>query len=44
LKDELNWWPVIIIGVFGIIIFGIPFHRGKRDHFDGVLRSTPRAL
>lgn len=26
LKAELAWWPVISIGVFGIIIFSIPYH------------------
>ncbi len=31
LKDELEWWPVILIGIFGIIVFSIPYHgwRGK---------------
>jgi hypothetical protein len=26
LRDELEWWPVILIGTFGIIIFSIPYH------------------
>jgi hypothetical protein len=26
LIDEFNSWPVIIIGIFGIIIFSIPYH------------------
>ena len=25
LKGELNWWPFILIGIIGIIIFSIPF-------------------
>jgi hypothetical protein len=25
LRAELGWWPVILIGVFGIIIFSIPY-------------------
>jgi len=34
LEDELNWWPVILMGIFGIIIFGIPYHGWRRDHLD----------
>ncbi len=30
LRDELNWWPVMLIGIFGIFIFSIPYH-GWRD-------------
>jgi hypothetical protein len=26
LKFELNWWPEILIGIFGIIVFSIPYH------------------
>lgn len=26
LNLELNWWAVILIGIFGIIIFSIPYH------------------
>lgn len=26
LKAELDWWPVILVGIFGIIIFSIPYH------------------
>jgi hypothetical protein len=29
LKDELQWWPAILLGIFGIIIFSIPYH-GRR--------------
>ena len=25
LKDELRWWPVVLIGIFGIVIFSIPY-------------------
>lgn len=24
-KAEREWWPVILIGVFGIVIFSIPY-------------------
>ena len=30
LKAELDWWPEILVGIFGIIIFCIPYH-GWRD-------------
>jgi hypothetical protein len=36
LKDELSWWPVIVIGIFGIIIFSIPY-RGWRQRSAGDL-------
>jgi hypothetical protein len=26
LKAELEWWPVILIGLFGNVIFSIPYH------------------
>jgi len=26
MKEELGWWPVVIFGIFGIIIFSIPYH------------------
>jgi len=26
LKDELGWWPVIVIGTLGIIVFSVPYH------------------
>jgi len=26
LKAELDWWPIILVGIFGIIIFSIPYH------------------
>ena len=26
LENERRWWPVILIGTFGIIIFSIPYH------------------
>jgi hypothetical protein len=26
LKAEHDWWPVILIGIFGTIIFTIPYH------------------
>lgn len=26
LEGERDWWPVILIGIFGIIIFSIPYH------------------
>ena len=26
LKLELQWWPAILFGMFGIIIFNIPYH------------------
>jgi hypothetical protein len=26
LEAEIAWWPVTLIGIFGIIIFSIPFH------------------
>jgi hypothetical protein len=26
LRDELNLWAVILIGIFGIVIFSIPYH------------------
>jgi hypothetical protein len=25
LTDELRWWPIVLIGIFGIIIFSIPY-------------------
>ena len=42
LKNELNSWPVVLIGIFGIIIFSIPYHGWRRDHLDEVVRSTSR--
>jgi len=30
LNNELGWWPEILVGIFGIIIFCIPYH-GWRD-------------
>ena len=41
LRDELEWWPFILIGIFGIIIFSIPYHGWRRDHLDEMARSTP---
>jgi hypothetical protein len=29
MKAELQWWPAILFGIFGIIIFSIPY-RGRR--------------
>jgi hypothetical protein len=29
-KAELQWWPFILLGIFGIIIFSIPYH-GSRN-------------
>jgi hypothetical protein len=26
LRSELNLWPLILFGIFGIIIFSIPYH------------------
>jgi hypothetical protein len=26
LEAELEWWPVIFVGVLGIIVFSIPYH------------------
>lgn len=34
LKDEVNWWPVILVGIFGMIIFSIPYHGLRRDRLD----------
>ncbi|HEU5352039.1 MAG TPA: hypothetical protein VFU55_10620 [Terracidiphilus sp.] len=33
LKLEIDWLPFILIGIFGVIIFSIPYHgwRGKPD-------------
>ena len=31
LRDEIEWWPVILVGIFGIIIFCIPYHGWRRD-------------
>ena len=30
LKAELDWWPVILVGFFGIIVFSLPY-RGRRN-------------
>jgi hypothetical protein len=30
LKAELDWWPIIFMGIFGIIIFSIPYHGWRR--------------
>jgi len=30
LRLELEWWPFILFGVFGIIIFSIPYHGWRR--------------
>ena len=35
-KDELAWWPVILIGTFGIIVFSVPYHGWRRKS----LRAT----
>jgi drug/metabolite transporter (DMT)-like permease len=29
LRDEHDWWPFILVGIFGIIIFSIPYHGGR---------------
>jgi phosphoglycerol transferase MdoB-like AlkP superfamily enzyme len=29
LNNEHNWWPEILIGIFGIIVFSIPYHGRK---------------
>lgn len=31
LKDELARWPAILFGIFGIIVFSLPYH-GWRQH------------
>jgi len=36
LKDELESWPVILIGLFGIIIFSIPYHRRRVAQVPGM--------
>jgi len=42
LRDELESWAVILIGIFGIIIFSIPYHGWRRNHLDEEVRSTSR--
>jgi len=32
MKYELEWWPVILLGIIGIIIFSIPYH-GWRGNY-----------
>jgi hypothetical protein len=29
LNDELKSWPIIVLGIFGIVIFSIPYHGWK---------------
>ena len=41
LDAELEWWPVILVGIFGIIIFSIPYH-GWRSKSQ-VLTTPPSA-
>jgi len=43
LRAELGLWVVILIGIFGIIIFSIPYHGWRRDQSDEVARATSRA-
>jgi hypothetical protein len=43
LRVELNFWPVILIGIFGIIIFSIPYHGWRLDQLDEVVSTTSRA-
>ena len=36
LKAELEWWPVIaLVGIFGIIIFSIPYHGWRQGSARG---------
>jgi|SRR5580658_4749845 hypothetical protein len=39
-KDELDWWPIILIGIFGIIIFSIS-HHGFR-HRSQMFQESPK--
>jgi hypothetical protein len=40
LEDELDLWPVVLAGIFGIIIFSIRYHGWRRDHLDEAVRPT----
>lgn len=42
LRAELHLWAVVSIGIFGIIIFSIPYHGWRRDQLDEV-GMAPRA-
>jgi hypothetical protein len=40
LKFERDWWPEILIGIFGIIVFSIPYHGWKnRSAVDASLKA-----
>jgi hypothetical protein len=40
LKLERDWWPVILIGIFGMIIFSIPYHGWRhKSQFTAKRRS-----
>ncbi|HEY2472812.1 MAG TPA: hypothetical protein VGI45_33815, partial [Terracidiphilus sp.] len=30
-EDERRWWPVVLVGIFGIVIFSIPYHGWRRE-------------
>ena len=30
-ENERRWWPVILIGTFGIMIFSIPYHGWRHE-------------
>lgn len=32
LTDELNGWPIEVLGIFGILIFNIPYERVRQAH------------
>jgi hypothetical protein len=42
LKDELNSWPVILIGILGTVIFTIPYHGWRNRSAGGPDLTIPR--
>jgi hypothetical protein len=38
LRSELGWWPMILVGVFGILIFSLPYREELRKSVGQVIQ------